>query len=169
MCPRGGWDEWGATEVCTLHPTPYTLHPTPHTLHPTPYTLHPTPYILHPTPYTLHPTPYTLHTKPETRSTKPEALVGKLMCPRGGWKEWGAAELCTPYHLAATGGFTDTVHLNYLYSNLIHCPGTYPEFHPEFKAKRNSAADKWMVRMIGHPMPENYYTFAVGRDQMVQV
>ena len=52
------------------------------------------------------------------------------------WRWW-------TYHLAGTGGFTDTVHLNDLYHNLIHCPGFQPEFRLDFKAKRNSAAAKW--------------------------
>jgi len=29
------------TEVCLLHPSPFTLHPSPFTLHPSPFTLHP--------------------------------------------------------------------------------------------------------------------------------
>jgi hypothetical protein len=43
----------------------------------------------------------------------------------------------------STEGFTDTVHLNDLYWNLIHCPGTQPEFHLGFKVKRSPVAAKW--------------------------
>ena len=45
---------------------------------------------------------------------------------------------------AATWGFTDSVHLNDLYWNLKHCPGTQPGFHLEFKVKRSSLAAQWI-------------------------
>jgi hypothetical protein len=48
-------------------------------------------------------------------------------------------------HLAATKSFTDTIHLNNLYWNVIHCHGFQPEFCLESKVKRSLLAAKWLV------------------------